>query len=96
MLVVNIAATYTRAATKLRYIPHIKPTKLRKTILFERGIKLNMIIDAIGQILYPATIIGMVSLVMSAICVARFLHQVNDYIADQKTYIYNVLPHSRK
>lgn len=35
--------------------------KLRKTMRFSTGTKLKLTIDAIGQILYPATMMGIVS-----------------------------------
>lgn len=42
-------------------MPQRKPMKLRKTIRFSTGTKLKLTIDATGQILYPATMMGIVS-----------------------------------
>jgi hypothetical protein len=49
------------AAARDIYIPQRNPMKLRKTSLFSTGTKLKLTMDAIGQTLYPATMMGTVS-----------------------------------
>lgn len=42
-------------------MPQSKPTKLKKTMRRWTGTKLKLMMEAIGQILYPATMMGIVS-----------------------------------
>jgi len=47
-------------------MPQIQPTALRKTILLSTDMSVKLMTDAIGQILYPATMIEIVSCTFSS------------------------------